>query len=168
MKRITFIGNGRYYATVDGHVYDQTRESCVAECRVKNGYLIVHLKDNGKNKILYVHRIIGRVFCEGYSDGLDINHKNGNKEDNRFVNLEWVTRSKNIQHAYDTGLRKSQKGTKRNGMAKGVIRISDDGKEKEYRTLQEAGDDNGTNHQNISKVIHGKREYAGGYKWRAK
>lgn len=32
------------------------------------------------------------------------NHKNGNKHDNRPVNLEWLNRSKNVQHAYDSGL----------------------------------------------------------------
>lgn len=166
MKRITFIGNGRYYATEDGHIYDFIREQLVSECLIKSGYLIVHLRDNGKSKIYTVHRIIGRVFCDGYRECLDINHKNGNKTDNKPENLEWVTRSENLQHAYKIGLRKSQKGEKRNSLAKGVTRISDSGEEKKYRTLQEAADDSGVFHQNISKVLSGKRKHAGGFQWR--
>lgn len=161
-----FVGNGRYYATEDGHVYDSVLQRIISECVVKSGYVVVHLRTNGVSKVYAVHRLIGRVFCSGYKEGLDINHKNGNKKDNKPENLEWVTRSENILHAYRTGLRKSSKGSKRDCMAMGVIRISDSGEEKEYRTLQEACDDTGSCHQNISSVICGKRNYAGGYRWR--
>lgn len=166
METISFIGDGRYMASTDGHIYDSLRKVFVSECPVKMGYLIVHLKDGGKSKVYTVHRIIGRVFCSGFRKELDINHKNGNKKDNRPENLEWVTRSENILHAYRTGLRESSKGKPKNTLALGVVRVSADGTEKRYRTLQEASEDTGASHQNISKVISGKRTYAAGYNWR--
>src|SRR5690606_7558619 len=36
--------------------------------------------------------------------GLEVNHKNGNRQDNRSENLEWVTRSQNIRDIYKRGL----------------------------------------------------------------
>lgn len=59
--------------------------------------------DNKKIKIA-VHRVIALLFCEGYEEGLQVNHKDGNKLNNNFYNFEWVTTQENIKHAYKTGL----------------------------------------------------------------
>lgn len=53
-----------------------------------------------------VHQLVCLAFHGSPpSDGFiyEPNHKNGNKHDNRADNLEWVNRSRNIQHAYDSG-----------------------------------------------------------------
>lgn len=63
------------------------------------------------NKISYViHRIILSTFSpHENSDNLYVNHKDGNKKNNKLENLEWSTNSENVQHAYDTGLNKNCK-----------------------------------------------------------
>lgn len=48
--------------------------------------------------------MIAKTFCEGFSDSLDVNHKDGNKQNNHADNLEWVTRQQNIQHSFNNGL----------------------------------------------------------------
>lgn len=72
----------------------------------KGGYLYVglHNKDNVKTNSVKIHRLVALAFCTGYEYGLEVNHKNGNRQDNRSENLEWVTRSQNIRDIYKRGL----------------------------------------------------------------
>ena len=67
------------------------------------GYLRVVLRKDGNSITNKVHRLVMLAFI-GESD-LEVNHINGIKADNRLENLEYCSRSENIQHAYDTGLR---------------------------------------------------------------
>lgn len=72
------------------------------------GYVRTNLSKHGKPKSVLIHRIIAIHFIDGYSDGLEVNHKNGIKVDNRIDNLEWVTGRENKRHAYKIGLHKSR------------------------------------------------------------
>lgn len=56
------------------------------------------------NSVL-IHREVAREFCEGYSEDKFVNHLDGNKLNNRALNLEWVTASQNTIHAIETGLK---------------------------------------------------------------
>ena len=56
-------------------------------------------------KRYFVHRLVAYHFVSGYSDEKVVNHKNGNKTDNRAENLEWVSRSENDLHAFRNDLR---------------------------------------------------------------
>ncbi len=65
------------------------------------GYLDVMLYYKGQEKRCLVHKLVAIAFVEGWREGLEVNHKNGIKTDNRAENLEWVTASENNQHARD-------------------------------------------------------------------
>lgn len=69
------------------------------------GYDRVSLYNKDGQRDAYIHRLVAQYFCDGYSNDLDVNHKNGHKTTNRSDNLEWCTRSENIRHAYETHLR---------------------------------------------------------------
>lgn len=58
-----------------------------------------------------IHQLVAHAFCGGYAEGLIVNHKNGDKLDNRAENLEWVTRSQNAAHAHNVlGVQSPNKG----------------------------------------------------------
>ena len=67
-------------------------------------------EDTGKQIQIGLHNLVAEVFVDKpiNQDGKKIepNHMDGNKHNNAAINLEWMTRSQNLQHAIDTGLRK--------------------------------------------------------------
>lgn len=68
----------------------------------KDGYLKTALRDiEGKRKYLRVHRIVAINFIDNPENKPVVNHKNGDKRDNRVVNLEWNTISENTKHGFD-------------------------------------------------------------------
>ncbi len=71
-----------------------------------NGYLVVSLfrKPIGA-RVFTIHKLVSLAFL-GESNGLDINHKDGNKKNNELSNLELCTRSENMYHAYRHSLMK--------------------------------------------------------------
>lgn len=70
-----------------------------------NGYILVDLCNLGIQKCLQIHRILAEAFISNPDNKSQVNHKDGNKQNNSLSNLEWSTRSENIQHAWDTGLK---------------------------------------------------------------
>ena len=79
---------------------------------LRDGYLAVNLTINKKLHLVTIHRLVAENFL--YNDDpankTDINHKNGNKKDNRSKNLEYCTHKYNMKHAIDKGLRKYKVG----------------------------------------------------------
>lgn len=103
MKAIPNYPN--YLATEDGRVFNVQRNKWLKNSLMTNGYYVTTLRDmNNTKKTVFVHRILGITYLENTNNYPMINHKNGIKSDNRLENLEWVTASQNIKHAWDTGL----------------------------------------------------------------
>lgn len=69
-------------------------------------YAVVPLYWKGRTDSRNVHSLVCRAFNgPPPSSKYEVNHKDGDKFNNRAGNLEWMTRSENVQHAVDTGLR---------------------------------------------------------------
>ena len=90
-----------------GRVCSTKREQAVILKARKNryGYLQVYLCN--ENKKFYnkkVHRLVASAFISNHNDNTEVNHINGNKTDNNVSNLEWITHSENLKHAFATGL----------------------------------------------------------------
>lgn len=76
-----------------------------------NGYPVVGLYKDGKRHWLLIHRLVAEAFLEKPGCDYETNHLDGDKTNNHVDNLDWVTRSENLKHAFRTGL-KSHKGDK--------------------------------------------------------
>lgn len=59
---------------------------------------------DGKQKHFLVHRLLAQAFIPNPENKPQVNHIDGDPGNNHLSNLEWVTASENIIHAYDTGL----------------------------------------------------------------
>lgn len=77
------------------------------------GYLQVWLSKNNKVKKFSVHRLVATAFIANPKRKPQVNHKDGNKANNKVSNLEWVTRAEQEAHKR-TVLGKDDKG-ERNG-----------------------------------------------------
>lgn len=67
------------------------------------GYLYVHLSRHNVQRNVSIHRAVAEAFIGPCPTGMELNHKDCDKKNNRPGNLEWVTRSRNTQHAHDNG-----------------------------------------------------------------
>lgn len=88
------LNNGTYY-TVKGKILSQSTH-------YKNGYKSVMFTVDSKQKRLLVHRLV--MFAFNGNNNLDVNHRNGDKSDNRLSNLEWCTKSENTNHGFANDL----------------------------------------------------------------
>jgi hypothetical protein len=64
-----------------------------------NGYKLFGTRFQGKKKNFYIHRVVAQLFIVNSSNLPEVNHKDGNKANNRVDNLEWVNRQQNRTHA---------------------------------------------------------------------
>lgn len=77
----------------------------------QKGYHFVQIyKANGKRLKTGIHRLVAQAFIPNPENKREVNHINGIKTDNHYLNLEWCTSSENIKHSIDTGLRKVKHG----------------------------------------------------------
>ena len=112
---------GRYSITPYGDVWSHLASKFLKQM-YSMGYLNVGIcLLGGQQAKIHVHRLVMLAFVGPRPNGLDINHKNRRRDDNRLENLEYVTHAYNIKHGYDGLARKHQewscKGSK-NGAAK--------------------------------------------------
>ena len=132
----------------------------------KKGYIRVYLSKNNVDKYVPVHRIVAMAFLPNVENKPQVNHIDGNKENNSVENLEWCTNGENQKHAY---AHKLNHRSDNSGRAKIPVVCIDPltGKPIEvYESYHDAQEKTGISYQNIVKVIRGERQLAGGYKWK--
>ena len=136
----------------------------------KNPYLTIILYDNnGKDKTYHIHRLVALHFVDGYFNGADVNHKDGNKSNNIYTNLEWCTRSENQLHSIhvlgnNIGWQKGRLGPN----PKRIIQLKQDGTfVREWPSIAEAGRGVGCYERNIRDCVNDKHHWrmSHGYRW---
>jgi len=81
-----------------------THAGKILKARPRPRYCIVSISRNGCRKFIAVHHLIASAFIGPVPHGCEINHKDGNKENNAASNLEYVTPDENMAHAVAAGL----------------------------------------------------------------
>lgn len=105
MRHVESI-DGNYIVYEDGSVYSKITKRFLNPTLSPNGYLMY------SNSLGSVHRLVAKSFISEIPEGMVVNHKDGNKLNNSVDNLEIITHSENVIHAYRNGLIKPMNGEK--------------------------------------------------------
>lgn len=121
---------------------------------------------NEGHKIKYVHLLVAEYFIDNPLNKKHVNHKDGNKLNNHYTNLEWSTKKEDVQHAYDTGLITQKKGGECTASKK-VNKYNVNGNFiKQYDSQTIAYEKTGVKQSHISACCTYKLKTAGGYIWK--
>jgi hypothetical protein len=124
-----------------------------------SSYLSIGGGREGKKSYL-LHRLIAEAFCAKREGCPVVNHKDGDKKNNRASNLEWVSQQENMQHARQTGL-----CTPHRGSSRAVLQHLADGTTTLWPSAAAASRTTTILAQSILQVCLGKRRKAGGFQW---
>lgn len=97
MRKIKDFEN--YLIDENGNVYSLlTYKAITPYC--KKGYMRVRLNKEGKRYDFGVHKLVALTYLdEPFEEGLEVNHKDANRQNNNVDNLEWVTHEENVRLA---------------------------------------------------------------------
>ena len=137
------------------------RKKFLTPVKNEKGYLQVTLVKDSKRTTIKVHRLVALAFIENPENKPEVNHINENKEDNRAINLEWVTRTENMTRGT------VQKRISKNSLNKGVVGVKaihlTTGEELYFSSLKEA-EQQGFSSSLISRSCRNKGSHKG-YRW---
>lgn len=147
---------------VNGHSSTYFRKGKILkQSLTPRGYYMVQLhKQNERTQYCFVHRLVAMAFCDGYGDGLVVNHKDENTKNNRADNLEWCTSSYNTRYgssSYKIAKSKMKKVAKYD--KNGTIL-------KTYNSIMEAVKLEGHSRNSIASWASGKIKCMNGYIWK--
>lgn len=104
--------NGQYYISDHGRVksFRFNKERFLKPGLIGHGYrAIIFVDRHKKRKMATIHKLVALAFIENPSNKPQVNHRDGNKQNNHVLNLEWNTQKENIIHAWQSGLFESKR-----------------------------------------------------------
>lgn len=148
-------GFENYTISTDGKVYSKRNNIFLKPCIDKDGYLMVLLSNNGKRKKISIHRLVALNFMPNPENKPQVNHINGIKSDNRLENLEWVTASENIVHAWTIGLSDKCKKTLSTIHNRSLINMENN---IFYGSIKEAAEKENINYSTLKAMLNGQNK----------
>lgn len=108
MMELSDYGWSGYFINDDGEIFSTRRRYMkkLKPATSAQGYLFYDLHNGESHKLVFVHRLMAQIHY-GDANGLQVNHKDGVKTNNRADNLEYVTSAQNTQHSYRMGLQRT-------------------------------------------------------------
>ena len=103
----------RYSITNDGRVYSYISGRYLHKGFDKDGYALVTLSRDNYMRTYRIHRLVAETFVDNPDNKEEVNHKDFDRKNNWFENLEWVTSKENVYHSYLYGNRKLSKSVQK-------------------------------------------------------
>ena len=124
----------------------------------KNNYLVVGLIKNGFKKTFKVHRLVAQAFIPNPNNYKEINHIDGNKENNVSSNIEWCNRKQNCIHRTKILKKGNVKKVGQYDINNNIIKV--------WSSITEASKKLKIDDSCICDCCRGNLKTAGGYVWR--
>ena len=139
---------GKYRVSSHGRVWSNKYKKYRSTWVNYYGYALVTLRIGGKSYTRLVHRLVMEAFSTDYSEGLQVNHRDENKLNNRLSNLEMCTNQYNAEYS----------------KSKHYIVTTPNGTEVEVFNLQKFCRENDIDRRRMYAVIAGNLDHYKGYK----
>ena len=155
----------KYYEVSNlGRIKNTKLNLLKAQRLTKTGYLIVDLKEDGKKRTRYVHRLVAQAFIPNDENLPQVNHKDENKKNNCVENLEWCTAAYN--NAYGTHIERVRL-TQGRARGKSVVKLDPITRERLafYESVSAAARDVGVSKQAIDWGLASVKHTAAGFAW---
>lgn len=160
VKRLKFINGTTFF----------DREIILKQSLNKRGYCFISLSKRNIKCSKAVHRLVSQAFIPNPKNKSEVNHIDGNKQNNNVNNLEWSTREENIQHAYNNGLNLGSMKNKRgidNPHSKKVYQFDLNGNFiRQYGSAREAERITGIRCSDITMCCRNKTKKSHGFIWK--
>lgn len=125
----------------------------LSQYKMPNGYRQVQLSKNERREKKYVHRLVAENFIQNVNNLSDVNHIDGNKDNNSISNLEWCSHKDNQKHMIE------------NHMTKKATPVICNETGKMYHSMSEAEKDTGICRRTIKKLCASGETFKG-LSWR--
>lgn len=133
-----------YSVTEDGVVLNKNGKP-MCQWTDNVGYKQCRLYKDGKKKYVRVHRLVAELFVPNPNNLPQVNHKDGNKLNNHYTNLEWVSNSQNTKHAFDNNL---------TSKVKLKCKIGDN----IYSSIREASEKEKINRKTLTEILYKRKK----------
>lgn len=146
-----------YFITETGEVFSTRRGKLQIRKLhfINGGYLRVNMRIGESTKCKLVHRLVAEAFLPNPYNKPEVNHIDGDKENNHVANLEWCTRSDNLKHSYRVIGNSPPKSKPVRCVELDTI----------FASAVVASKKVGGDPSNIGKAIRGVQKTAAGYSW---
>ncbi len=160
--------------------FKKGKETIMKPHVIYSGYFQICLLKQNKRHLFLIHRLVAQEFIQNPFNKPEVNHIDGNKQNNKVNNLEWCTHGENIKHAWNNGLQKKsikmalcgKKYAKLNfksgvNLRKKVDQYDLNGNFiKTWESTAEAERQLNLPHSKVSACCVGKRKTTGGFIWK--